>query len=219
MDLDFSADFKQLERALSDVMQRQLPFAMMLALNDTAADVKDAEERDLEKTFDRPTPFTKRGVYVKRASKSTLTATVGMKPVQAAYLKLQASGGIRLPKRRALVIGAGLRRNKYGNLPKGAVKRAEAKSDVFFADGKNNKTKHLSPGLYRRPKYGKYRGGGSGNKNVGNQKGPVLLAAFEPRAQYKKRLEFQPVALRKARGVYEGHLVRRLKQAQATARK
>tara|TARA_R110002020_G_scaffold474099_2_gene704512 strand:- start:14545 stop:15165 length:621 start_codon:yes stop_codon:yes gene_type:complete len=206
MDLDFSVDFKQLERALSDVMQRQLPFAMMLALNDTAADVKDAEERDLEKTFDRPTPFTKRGVYVKRASKSTLTATVGMKPVQAQYLKLHASGGIRLPKRRALVIGAGLRRNKYGNLPKGAMKRAEAKGDTFVA-GKRGGGSQLAPGLYQR---------GKGARGRGKIK---LLVSFEPRAQYKKRLEFQPVALRRARGVYEAHLVRRLKQSQATARK
>lgn len=206
MDLDFSADFKQLDRALSDVMQRQLPFAMMLSLNDTAEEVKAAEERELDKTFDRPTPFTKRGVYVKRASKSTLTATVGMKPVQAGYLRLQASGGIRLPKRRALVIGAGLRRNKYGNLPKGAVKRAEAKGNTFVAR-KRGAGAHLAPGLYQR---------GKGARGRGKIK---LLVAFEPRAQYKKRLEFQPVALNKARSVYEGHLVRRLKQAQATARK
>ena len=34
---------------------------------------------------------------------------------------------------RALVIGAGLRRNKYGNLPRGAVKRVVAKSNTFVA--------------------------------------------------------------------------------------
>ena len=206
MDLDFSADFKQLERALSDVMQRQLPFAMMLSLNDTAIEVKQAEERSIDKTFDRPTPFTKRGVYVKRANKSTLTATVGMKPVQAAYLKLQAKGGIRLPKRRALVIGAGLRRNKYGNLPKGAVKRAEAKGKTFVAR-KRGAGSHLAPGIYQRVKA---RGQSASIK---------MLVSFQPRAKYEKRFEFQPVALRSARGVYEGHLVARLKQAQATARK
>lgn len=206
MDLDFSADFRDLERALSDVMQRQLPFAMALSLNDTAMEVKEAEERGIEKAFDRPTPFTKRGVYVRRANKSTLTATVGMRRVQAEYLELQAKGGTRLPKRKALVIGAGLRRNKYGNLAKNAVKRAEAKGNTFVAR-KRGAGSHLAPGLYQR---------GKGKKGRVSVK---LLVAFEPKAQYKKRFEFQPLALRAARSVYEGHLVQRLKQAQATARK
>ena len=104
------------------------------------------------------------------------------------------------------MIGAGLRRNKYGNLPKGAMKRAEAKGDTFVA-GKRGGGSQLAPGLYQR---------GKGARGRGKIK---LLVSFEPRAQYKKRLEFQPVALRRARGVYEAHLVRRLKQSQATARK
>ena len=206
MDLDFSADFKQLERALTDVMRRQLPFAMMLSLNDTASEVKQAEERSIDRTFDRPTPFTKRGVYVKRANKSTLTSTVGMKPVQAGYLKLQAKGGVRLPKRRALVIGAGLRRNKYGNLPKDAVKRAEVKGKTFVARNRGPGS-HLAPGIYQRV------------KARGQSPSIKMLVSFKPRAHYKKRFEFQPVAMRSARAVYEGHLVTRLKQAQASARK
>ena len=129
--LDITADTKELERALADIPQKQLPFAMMMAINDTAADVKRSEERQMERQFDRPTPFTKRGVYVKRSNKSNLTATIGMKRVQGEYLKLQASGGIRKPKRKALVIGVGLRRNKYGNIAKGAVKRAETKGNTF----------------------------------------------------------------------------------------
>lgn len=217
MDLDFSADFDKLERALTDVMQRQLPFAMMLSLNDTAQDVKVAEERTMERTFDKPTPFTKRGVYVKRARKTSLSSEIGMKRVQAEYLRLQASGGIRRPKRSALLIGAGLKRNKYGNLPRNAVQRAEAKGDTFIANGRG-RAKHLEPGLYRRPKKGKYRGGGSGNKNVGKLVGPQMLVSFKPRANYEKRFEFQPIAAKKARATYEAHLVRRLKEAQKTAR-
>jgi hypothetical protein len=217
VDLNFSADFNDLERALSDVMQRQLPFAMMLSLNDAAMDVKAVEERTLEKTFDRPTPFTKRAVYVRRARKTDLTSEIGIKKVQAGYLKLQAEGGVRKPKRSALVIGAALKRNKYGNLPRNAVRSAEAKGDTFVANGQG-KTKHLAPGLYRRPKYGKYRKGGRGSKNIGTQKGPAMLVSFKPRAQYKRRFEFQPVAAKEARSTFQGHLVRRLLEAQRTAR-
>lgn len=203
--LDVTADFRALERALADVPQKQLPFAMMLALNDTAKDVKFAEERQIDRTFDRPTPFTKRGVYVQRANKSGLTAVIGMKRVQAGYLGLQAAGGVRRPKRKALVIGAGLRRNKYGNLPKSAVSRAESKGNTFVAKGRGGGS-HLAPGLYQRMNG---RGGDGGVK---------MLVAFKPRAQYKKRFPFQATAMRTAQAVIEDHLAKRIKEAMKTVR-
>lgn len=203
--LDFSADFRKLERALSDAGQKQLPFAMMMALNDTAKDVKLAEERQLERKLDRPTPFTKRGVFVKRANKSGLRASVGMKRVQSEYLKLQVVGGTRRPRRKALVIGAGLRRNKYGNLPRSAVSRAEAKGNTFVAKRRGG-GQHLAPGLYQR---------GKGRKNAGKLK---MLVAFEPRAQYQKRFPFHGTAERTVDAVIEGHLGRRLKQAMKSAK-
>lgn len=203
--LDISADFRELERALADVPQKQLPFAMMMALNDTAKDVKLAEERQMARVFDRPTPYTQRGVYVRRASKSSLTTQIGMKRVQAGYLRLQAKGGVRRPKRRALVIGTGLRRNKYGNLPRGAVKRAEAKGNTFVASRRSGRGGHLAPGLYQRSG----RRGGSGLK---------MLVAFEPRAAYRKRFDFQATARRTALAVIEDHLIRRIKEAVKTAR-
>lgn len=203
--LNVEADFKALERALDDTPQKQLPFAMMLALNDTAKDVKLAEERQIGRIFDRPTPFTKKAVYVRRATKSGLTAQVGIKPVQAEYLGLQVKGGIRRPKRRALVIGRGLRRNKYGNLPKGAVKRAESKGQTFVAR-KGGGGSHLAPGLYQR---------GKGRRGACKIK---MLVAFEPRAKYRKRFPFQGTAMRTARAVIEDHLARRLKETIKTAK-
>ncbi|MEP5730377.1 MAG: hypothetical protein ABJL67_13530 [Sulfitobacter sp.] len=202
---DITADFDKLERILSDVARKQLPFAMMMAINDTGADVKRAEERQLDRKFDRPTPFTKRGVYLRRANKSGLTAIVGFKRVQASYLGLQVTGGVRRPKRKALVIGAGLRRNKYGNLAKGAVKRAESKGQTFVAKRRGGGS-HLRPGLYQR---GKGRGGSGKLK---------MLVTFEPRAKYEKRFPFHQTAERTARAAFEGHLVRRIKEAVKSAK-
>lgn len=203
--IDVTADFRKLERMLDDVPRRQLPFAMMLALNDTAKDVKLAEERQMERKLDRPTPFTKRGVYVKRATKKSLTAWIGVKDQQAAYLKWQAGGGVRRPKRRALVIGAGLRRNKYGNLPRNAVARALAKPNTF-ATKKTGRGSHLAPGIYQR-----------GRKVRGKSK-LKLLVAFEPRAAYKPRFPFQATARRTAESVLASHLTRRIKEAVKTAK-
>ncbi len=203
--IDVSADFRKLERMLADIPQRQLPFAMSLALNDTAKDVKLAEERQMERKLDRPTPFTKRGVYVRGSTKKSLTVWVGIKDHQAAYLKWQAGGGVRKPKGRALVIGAGLRRNKYGNLPRNAVARAVTKPNTF-ATKRNGRGKHLAPGIYQR-----------GRKVRGKTK-LKLLVAFEPRAKYQPRFPFQATARRTAEGAMQSHLLRRIKQAVETAK-
>ena len=163
------ADFNAADRLLSDLGRKQLPFAAAMTLNDVAADVKEDEARGIEETFDRPTPYTKRGLYLRRASKSRLAAQVGVKSVQAGYLGLQARGGVRRPKGQALVVPVKMRRNKYGNMAKGAVKRAAAKPGVFVASRKSTRSQHLPPGIYERPR------GKRASK-------PKMLVAFESSA-------------------------------------
>jgi hypothetical protein len=209
-------------RRLSDVGRKQLPFAIAMALNDTAEDVVEAEEKGLEKHLDRPTPYTRRAFYRRRASKSNLRAEVGVKRVQAEYLRYQVDGGVRRPKGRAIVVPVNQRKNQYGNMPKGALKRALAKSDAFVASRGEKATKHLAPGIYQRPKRGRYRSAStrktSGNKNRGKQKGPKLLAAFESSASYSKRLPFEQTARRKAQPSFNKYLTMRWRQALATAK-
>ncbi|MBS8228419.1 hypothetical protein [Vannielia litorea] len=195
------------ERQMSDFARSQLPFATAMALNDTAADVKDAEETELAKALDRPTPFTRRGLFVSRASKRKLTAIVGFKDIQAAYLALQVEGGRRSPKGRAILVPVGQRLNKYGNMPRGAVARMLKRPDVFVASKSDPKTKHLRPGIYQRNSR-------KGRRNAA----PNLLVAFEDEAQYRPRLRFDHVAERRALARIERNFLRRLEQALATAR-
>ena len=202
--IEIKADFERAERMLTDLGRRQLPFAAALALNDTAAEVKDEEERGLEGVFDSPTPFTKRGVYVQRASKSRLQAEVGMKSIQAGYLELQVTGGMRRPAGGALVIPVGQRVNKYGNLPRGTVAKLARKPGHFVAGKSRRGTKHLPAGIYKRGR--------------GRSKGLKLLVAFEKGARYQPRFRFQEPAIEIARRSFEGHLVARLKQAIRTAK-
>lgn len=199
------ADFDAAERLLSDLGRKQLPFAAAMTLNDTAVDVKEDEERSVEEAFDAPTPYTKRAMYLRRASKTRLAAQVGVKTVQAGYLKWQVTGGTRRPSGRAVVVPVKLRRNKYGNMARGAIKRAVAKPNTFMTKRGGRKSAHLAPGIYERPR-GK-RG-----------KSPKLLAAFEPSVKYKPRWDFQERARRKAAAVAQAHFSRRLKEAIRTAK-
>ncbi len=212
------ADLFTFRRSMSGIARRQVPFAMAQALNDTAKDVEDDWKRELTHKLDSPTPFTKRGIYIRRATKRLTVAEIGFKDIQARYLKLQMTGGIRLPKRRALLVPAGIRLNKYGNMPRSSVARTSARPDTFVASSSSPKTRHLKPGIYKRPKRGAYRKGGSGSKNRGADRGPTLLVSFKGKAKYRRRLQMRAAAERTVRRTYPRHFATRFRAAMLTAR-
>lgn len=178
--LDLSGNFRDFTRHLNKVEKRQVPFAISLTLNGIAGDIEKNTGKSLSRRLDRPTPFTLRGLFKRRATKRDLAATVGFKPVQAGYLEKQETGGERLPKGRALVVPVGLRLNKYGNMPKDAVRRMLARPDVF--SGVVNGV----AGIWQRKK---------GRKGAGGLK---LLVAYARKARYQKRLGFQDGAKKTA---------------------
>ncbi|MGV6848564.1 MAG: hypothetical protein ACWA5A_09315 [Marinibacterium sp.] len=208
--LKIKDNIAEFERGLSDIARRQVPFAVALALNDTAADVERAWRAHLQERLDRPTPFTLRGMFKARASKRTLTAVVGFKRIQSEYLRLQAEGGTRFPMGRALVLPVGQKLNRYGNIPRGAVRRSLARDDTFVASGGKSETQHLAPGVYRRPKRGSYRRGRS--------KPPQLLISFKGSARYGRTLDLQSVAMSRALASFPDHFRRRFIEAMNTAR-
>lgn len=172
------ADVKQVERMLTDLQKKQIPFATALALTRTAQDVQAEVQASMDKQLDRPTPFTKRGVAIKRATKSKLVSEVFIKPIQAGYLGYQIEGGTRHPKGKAVVVPVGTRKNKYGNMPKGALKRLLARNDTFSGEVKG------IPGIWQRTRSG----------------GVKLLIAYERKVEYTdKPFTFQVTAERKAR--------------------
>ncbi|WP_243612940.1 hypothetical protein [Shimia aestuarii] len=222
--ISFQDNIDEFERSLTDFAARQLPFAVAQALNDTAEDVDKVWQEEIERQLDRPTPFSKRGTRRIRATKRRQVATVTLKTIQAEYLKIQVRGGVRRPARRAILVPVGQRKNKYGNMPKGAVQRLLAKPDVFVASKGSKATRHLAPGIYKRPRRSAYRTksvfakGKVGNKNVGKLKGPQLLVSFEDKARYQKRLVLDKRSASTARDVFPAHFSRRFKAALATAR-
>lgn len=212
--INLRMDLRDFERGLTRLEKKQMPFAAALALNATAKDVEKNTVRWLSKSLDRPTPFTKRGTLIKYATKQKLFADVGFKDIQASYLKWQEDGGVRRPKRKAIVVpvgeAVGFKRNKYGNMTRNAVKRALAKPNVFSGEVKG------VAGIWLRPKRGRRRKGGYGTKT--NVKAPKLLAVYKSSVKYTPTMDFQGDAYKTAKIRFPHHLERTFKQAMATSR-
>lgn len=155
-------------------LQRQIDFALARALTQTAYKVKEAIPGFLDQKLDRPTPWTKSGTYVDRATPRNLQATVGFKPIQSSYLRWQAEGGVRAPKRQALRLPSAIKLDAYGNLPRGiiaqliAVARKESRLtkrkarriqvsknlDLFYGDPADVGGHKSPPGIYKIVKTG-----------------------------------------------------------------
>ncbi len=208
--LQMSVDTRAIERRLNKVAGSQLPFAVALGINDVAGQIKDAEASGLERDLDRPTPFTKRGMFVSRATKRKLTGVVGFKRVQAEYLAMQATGGKRRAKKRAVLVPVNQRLNKYGNMPKATVKRLIARPDTF-----SGKVGGVG-GIWQRPKA---RGAGTARRaSSGKRKGLKLLIAYKRAVDYSPRLKFVPRAGTTARREIAPAIAKHLARAVKTAR-
>jgi hypothetical protein len=174
------ADVAKARRMLGDAV-KQLPFVTSMALTSVVKLAQVAEENALPSVFDRPTPFTRRGIGVQTATKGSPSAAVYVRPQQAAAgLVLQETGGIRTPKKRALVAPAGTGLNAYGNLARNQVKGLLRKPNVFSGTIKG------TPGIWQRPPKQKGR--------QGAKLSPKLLIRWEDQQQVKARFGFLPRA-------------------------
>lgn len=176
MAINIRHNLDDLARMLNDVQRRQVPFAASVALNKTAEKIKIAAVHEMRDVFDRPTEFTlKKGVYIKRSTKSNLVAEIGLetfagKGIPASkYLAAQVRGGERRLKRfeRALrsvgvlpegmyaMPGSGARLDYYGNMSTGQIVQILAYFKAFREGGyKANMTekgrKRLANGSERK---------------------------------------------------------------------
>ena len=193
--ISVKADLKDITRYLTRIQRKQLPFATALALTTTAKDVQRAETVQLTKKLDRPTPFTKRSMGIKAATKRRLTAEVFIKRIQAAYLNMQVFGGTR----RAQGQGTGVpytknkKLNKFGNIA--GRRRGLVKGKKQFID-----TIKGIPGVWQTV----------GGKRASKVK---LLIAFEKVVRYRPRLPF----FKTAEGVVRNRFVKNFNAALARA--
>jgi hypothetical protein len=187
-----------LERSLSDAARNQLPFATARALTTTGRGAADFERSRMSSLIDSPTPFTLNGIYAYGARKSRPVAEIGIKRIQAQYLRKIVEGGTRRPEGRALLVPVGTRLNKYGNMPRRAVARLLARADTFSG------TINGVGGIWQRPRTAR-----------GSMK---LLVRYEDSTEYSPSFDFQEIAVGYVRRYFPDELASSLRQALATAR-
>lgn len=130
-------------RTLTDLEKTQVPFAMALAINDTAFQVRDQWSRAMPLVFDRPTPLTRNAVLYRKATKAKPAADIFLRDEAfkgtppAKYLRAEVEGGPRRQKRsekwlqaRGLmpagsfaVPGSAAKLDQYGNIRGGDLSK------------------------------------------------------------------------------------------------
>ncbi|MDR3438964.1 hypothetical protein [Telmatospirillum sp.] len=224
VNISIHADVKHLQRSLDDLSRKQLPFATTLALTGLAKRVQAEETKALGETFDKPSPFTLRAFGVKAAKKSTLTALVFAKDIQAEYLKPFLDGGRQLLRgKRGLPVPVDIRTNQYGNLPKGTIARLKAQPNVFFGAVKLKDGRVIS-GIWQRPAVGTRRDGTRGSKGNtqrrvgGARTGLKLLVKWSEGVELHQRLGYRERASRIINGFFGVEFSKAMAKAMATAR-
>lgn len=198
MDFNISRNTRDVRRGLNDVARRQIPFATSLAINEVLGDIRKNWEKALRKSLDRPTPFTMKAFAIRRATKRSLTGAVFAKRIQNDYLARLEDGGKRKPKRRAILVPVGQRLNKYGNMPRGAVKRTVAKPKTFSGRPKGRN----AAGIWERRAGNKLR----------------LLIHYTDRARYSPRLKLIPGAAKTATARLPGAMLKAMRRALKSVR-
>lgn len=192
----FNADMRKLTKKLSDLEKKQIPFASSLALNKLAVLGQRAAVRGLAVHIDKPTPFTKRGIRVRRSNKSNLVSAVFVQDIQAEYLRFAVFGGNRKPKGRALIIPVQQRLNQYGNLPKNKIKNLMARDDTFAL------VNSPRAGIYQRLKNGRLK----------------LLVSFKGGADYRSIYPFKQIVVKEVQKYVESAFRSSLQRALSSAK-
>lgn len=211
-------DPKQFEDLKKKLSKEATARVLEKTINETLVEIKKAEQEEMKKCFDKPTPWILNGLYVWRANRSNLEGYVGFKDAQAKILLPHVEGGGREFKRSEKwfqnvsgmsgtpywVPGAWAPRNAYGNVPGGQITRmlsaAGAHPDPYSRSTKRSKRRNravknlvvLGPRQGRMP--GVYQRVGRGLK-------PMLI--FVKGVTYQRRFMFYEVGQKTADRVFK----------------
>ena len=209
MQISVKHDLKQLQRRLTDIEKKQIPFATTVALNDVAFGLRTHLQRKAQDDLDNPTPWTLRGFRVVKANMRTLKAMVyiagsrglpGENQDRNKYMTFQVEGGTRVPgqntKGRAIVIPTKhVPRNAYGN-PRG---RNVAKRIVQSKKGFSGKIDETA-GIWQ-------------NQGRGKNAVTRLMFRYKDSASYRPRFHFHRYGRAFVRQRFGGALSRAMAKA------
>lgn len=192
-------------------LANEIPFAASKALNDTAKEVKQEEVREIDRVFDRPTPYVKNSLYVYPSSKTKLVAEVSFKDRQQKIMAPHVYGGTRVMKRSEKLLGEyyvpgqGARLNQYGNMSPGQVTQVlsalKKLSDPYQNTSKRSRSRNKKPRDYfmLRSRRGGLPAGVYEKRSAGRVK-PIMIFTKSP--SYQKRFPFHKVAENVCRRVF-----------------
>jgi hypothetical protein len=163
-------DSTQLDAGVDANVQRQLPYAISVALSRTAQAVMAGEVKQMHDVFDRATPYTLAALRVKFATKARLVAEVSYKDESfkgtpaTKYLAPEVDGGTRsvkriesllrarglLPSDMYVVPGAAAKLDQYGNFSRGQYSQILAQLQAS-RDYAQNETKTSRARKRRNP--------------------------------------------------------------------
>jgi hypothetical protein len=204
--IDIRADVKRMERTLSALAYKQMPFATAQGLTELAKIVQAGEQEAMTSVFDRPTPFTLKSVGVRAARKDNLQALVYVKDIAAAYLEPYETGGTNKLNSKALLKPVAAPLNQYGNLSKSKLAQLKAKGNTFIGKVKG-KGGEIINGVWQRTPAAK-----------GKPAGMKLLIRFTDAHPIKQRLDYRPRAEQLVRTNFNRVMGKALGKAIATAR-
>lgn len=221
-ELSIKSNVAQIQKQLSALAYKQVPFASATAATNLAKEVAAAEVRNMQKVLDKPTPFTLRAVGVKAARKDLPIATIFVKDVAATYLDPYQFGGSNKLNSKALLDPVNARVNQYGNLPRNAIKKYLSMPGVFVGSVKTKKGEVIN-GIWQRPTIRgnqKIRGKSSVpvGSNTNNGGRLLLLIRFKDAHPVTQHLDWFGVATKIVNGRFNKVFGAALAQAVATAR-
>lgn len=200
---------------LRNLAAEQIPYAMMITINNTAFAVQKTSRTRLQTAFDRPTPLIQGATRVEKATKETLTGKVYIDPGRVVVLGRHEIGGERGQKSFERKIGLPtiwkavptdkMPRNQYGN--------PDSKINRRILDAKNGKSRgiyFIMPGIRSSQSPGIYQLVSSTKINK--------LYHFVKRAQYEARLDWAETVKKEALRLLPGEADKAVQRALETSR-
>lgn len=222
---------------LSGLSERRMVSALATAMTRTAVDVKQAEQDEMRRVFDRPREWVVNAVKVTPATVQTMQAAVGFRDDGTGganptnVLRAQVDGGQRRPKRleaslRAAghlpagwycVPGAGAQLDATGDMVRGQVIQILSQLRIQTVGGfdramsrdarKQINAQRKAGGRFFVMPQGKRAAPGVYQREFGGRN-ITPVVVFVRSAQYARRFEFDGVAVRTVERVADGHVAR-----------
>lgn len=216
MKIDVKTNIKEVTKGLTKIQKKQIPFATMLALNDTAFAIHKTMKAQTKQKFKHASNYTQKAFRVEKAKKTHLTAVVFVDKKREDYFKLQVDGGTRTPKNSAIVIANKSNANDIQTFPSGNIKKGaynkikKNKAKYFFGVPKGNQG---SEGIWER--YGRQATGAVSGARIRQ------VAKLTKSGKYKALFPFESIgkgiAFSRKNG-FESNFAKRLKLALRTAK-